>query len=575
MNFISPMKRLSLLAVFATTFWPTMALAGNPESVYLGALTDYLFVFLDGSGNAEWDHEYYEGGYSGDVVVNGDARFYNGHGVDYAGTIYSSKSNDLGSWEHIPRKSSNVHAHIEYKAEALFNILLEDYELAMKELCALTATNSTYENFDVTTEGNMCAYNRGAVPSKLNFKNDKAEVIVIDVDKDRMNLDEYLYIDGDEEDLVIFRWGIKKINNMCIYEDKVDFYNGAGIIPVGDLKPDRLIHVAGNIDSDRIYHRNVKEEGDNSDERKLWAMHHPTDYLPSYATDSDGNMVGDPWYEANFFVGYWLTTGRDASSYYQGYTDDLRDAVFIGGWYTNTTYFDLEKGGQHVVDRFKVDLSDVYDVALFCNVDLMNDCFAPGDDLRDIAIVGLQKAMVVTTAEENGPGTMETEGSYTTYVDDTERMLPSGPEDPAHDDHHRDLGSPNCRLDCARGGHCTLFNWCRRRDLAVSELEEELADDLSKISAKNERYHRILQHTKSDEYRERNRRRAAEIDSIDIQFPVIVEHHSFEGVLDHKGYKVSRAQEQCIKDVWCTLTYTMYKKDDKPNVDKKGNGNGV
>ncbi len=40
-----------------------------------------------------------------------------------------------------------------------------------------------------------------------------------------------------------------------------------------------------------------------------------------------------------FFVGYWLTTGKD-----NGETSSFSNAIFVGGWYTTTIKFSMRSG---------------------------------------------------------------------------------------------------------------------------------------------------------------------------------------------------------------------------------------
>ena len=58
--------------------------------INLGALTNYSFVFTDGSKDANWQGA--TKGFVGNVAVNGGASFRTSGGVPYAGTIYTDGS---------------------------------------------------------------------------------------------------------------------------------------------------------------------------------------------------------------------------------------------------------------------------------------------------------------------------------------------------------------------------------------------------------------------------------------------------------------------------------------------------
>ena len=82
---------------------------GPIGGIDLGNLTKYLFVFTNGSGDANWQGA--TKGFAGDVVVNGIAAAERtSGGVPYAGTIYTNDST-LGAWQGIvDQNAGQAHA---------------------------------------------------------------------------------------------------------------------------------------------------------------------------------------------------------------------------------------------------------------------------------------------------------------------------------------------------------------------------------------------------------------------------------------------------------------------------------
>lgn len=354
----------------------------NPKkktpSVYLGKLTDFLFVFLDGEKATKLEGD--EGdAYGGDIAVNGDlshAHMKCNDDVAYGGKIYTSSSEDngIGEWSKI-LDNNPEQAQVRYDQAPLIKVLQTDFHTAMDEICDLEATEG-YEAYDAEKHA------ENEIP--LDFEDGKNRLIVIDVKEDKMKVEKPLILKGDPGDLFVFRWGYqKKPDGTCTYLEKVEFKNGGGIIPVGEVKPDRLIHAAGNI------------VGGGSGETP--------ESLPSFPTYGlNHTRVGgsaNDWDAGGFFVGYWLTVGKSNRE-----NDGLGDAVFIGGWYTSAIKVSLKKGGTHVPQRFKDDIVSQFDVLVQCNHILDNPCFADKHDLRAIGLTDVTEALVIAILEGNGPG---------------------------------------------------------------------------------------------------------------------------------------------------------------------------
>ncbi len=287
--------------------------------INFGSLTEYLFFFANGSSKADWKDSKH--GYLGNVAVDGlTANLHTNSNVPYAGTICTN-DNTLGVWETIVTDNAGQ-AFESLNQVGPIAQLKADLVNTFSQINALPVT-SGYESRDA------------ASLDGLNTQNGTNEVFVINITSG-FDVSAPIYITGDPGDVYILRWD-EDADPTNGYQGNVKFWQGGGIVPQGGLMPSNFIHVAGQIDA----------AGGGSTP--------PVPYPqgPRY-NDGTGALIvgGSDWTSGGFFTGYWLTTGEPTtqdpdSGLYYGVTHSLSNAVFVGGWYTITTEFELtaQSGG--------------------------------------------------------------------------------------------------------------------------------------------------------------------------------------------------------------------------------------
>jgi hypothetical protein len=283
-------KHLKLSAVFAlaaSSLVASRSMASTVGGINLGNLTDYLFVFTNGSVDANWQSA--SPGYSGDVAVNGLVASERTSGTfDYTGTIYTNAANQ-GAWQSIinnnPGTASGSAGAVNVPR---INGLITDLNSAFTQINGLSATAGYTSRSVASLDG-------------LNTQNGINETVVINVTSGFTDIQNAIEITGDAGDVFVFRWDTDA-NSSNGYQGAVKFNNSPGLTPHGGLTKTNFINVAGDIDA------------------------------------SGGSGA--------FFNGYWLTTGDPTD----GTTHSLSNAIFDGGWYTSTTKFSLTSGsgGEHL-----------------------------------------------------------------------------------------------------------------------------------------------------------------------------------------------------------------------------------
>jgi hypothetical protein len=297
---------LKTVVLFIPLFLGVMMVGQASAAVDLGNLTDYLFVFTNGSTDANWQGA--TKGFVGDVAVNGVvASERTSGGVPYAGTIYTNDSN-LGAWQSIVNQNTvpnvpTTQAYAVYNETARLTGLQNDLTSAFSQINALSAT-AGYTSVSATSLDG------------LNTLNGVGETFVINVTS--FSPSTVIDITGDANDVFIMRWDTDL--STAGYQGQVKFQSGGGINPLGGLTPGNFIHVAGDIDA----------SGGGGNPSGLQT------YLDQIAAIQGGNAVNG----GGFFTGYWLTTGDPAN----GDTSPLSNAIFVGGWYSSTDNFSMTSG---------------------------------------------------------------------------------------------------------------------------------------------------------------------------------------------------------------------------------------
>ncbi|MGR3783235.1 MAG: hypothetical protein ACU0DT_18470 [Albimonas sp.] len=125
------------LAAAAVAGAPWAAQAKMIGGVDLGDLTDYLFVFTDGSSDANWQGA--TKGFSGDVAIDGISAAERTSGtVPYSGTIYSNAAT-LGAWQGIVTANPSTATGVTGAALRI-SALESDLASAFTQINGLTAT---------------------------------------------------------------------------------------------------------------------------------------------------------------------------------------------------------------------------------------------------------------------------------------------------------------------------------------------------------------------------------------------------------------------------------------------------
>ncbi len=275
--------------------------------ICLGDLTNYVMVFTNGSGDANWQGA--TKGLIGDVAVNGlIANERTSGGVPYAGTLYTNAAS-AGAWQNILNQNSTQSLGLSGETVRI-NGLIDDLDNSFGTINNMGVT-AGYEAVSATSLNG------------LNTQNGTADIIVINITSG-MQVSSKIYITGDADDLYVLRWDADADPSNG-YQGITKFQSGGGIVPQGDLKASNFINVAGDISS----------SGGGSN---------PATPYPQGPRDSDGlgNLIngGADFKGGGFFTGYWLTTGDPIT----GQTHSLSNAIFVGGWFTKSVKFSMTSG---------------------------------------------------------------------------------------------------------------------------------------------------------------------------------------------------------------------------------------
>lgn len=299
-----------VLGVLALMSFPRLLYADVVlGGVNLGDLPNYLFVFTDGSADANWQSA--SKGYVGDVAIDGLSADERTSGtVPFAGTIYTNDTT-LGAWQDII--DDNIgQTSVSTGNVALISGLEADLASAFAQINALAPTAGYGSVASTSLNG-------------LNTQNSIAETFVINITSG-LQVSSQIQITGDAEDIFIMRWD-SDANFTDGYEGQVKFQSGGAIVPLGDLTAGNFIHVAGDINA----------SGGGST---------PSGAFPQ-GPYVGGSLIngGADFSGGGFFTGYWLTTGSPTHDFE---TTSVSNGIFVGGWYTSTTKFSITSGSSSV-----------------------------------------------------------------------------------------------------------------------------------------------------------------------------------------------------------------------------------
>lgn len=274
--------------------------------VNLGGLTDNLFVFTNGSQDANWQSS--SKGYVGNVAVSGSAAFRTSGTIAYSGTIRTNGPS-LGAWQGIVGDNAGQ-ASSELNQSAYLSTLSADLGNAFSQIDGLAATPGFAGVSATSLNG-------------LNTQNGVAETFVINVTSG-LQVNSQIQITGDASDAYILRWDTDA-NAANGYNGQVKFQSGGAIVPLGGLTAGNFVHVAGDI--------NASGGGSTP------ALPFPQGPM---LNGGSGPLIagGANFNGGGFFTGFWLTTGDPSN----GDTSSLSNAVFVGGWYSSTDKFSMTSG---------------------------------------------------------------------------------------------------------------------------------------------------------------------------------------------------------------------------------------
>ena len=277
------------------------------SAICLGNLTSYLFVFTNGSSDANWQGA--TKGFLGDVAVNGlVAKERTSGGVPYAGNLYTNDATQ-GNWQGILNQNLAQSTGTANES-ARISGLMNDLNQAFFTINDMSAS--------VGFEGVSSTSLNG-----LNTQNNIAEITIINITSG-LSVSSKINITGDAGDMYILRWDSDG-DALNGYQGITKFQSGGAIVPNGGLKATNFINVAGNISS----------SGGGSNPSA------PYPQGPRY-NEGQGNLItnGSDFNGGGFFTGYWLTTGDPVT----GQTNSLSNAIFVGGWFTTSTKFSMTSG---------------------------------------------------------------------------------------------------------------------------------------------------------------------------------------------------------------------------------------
>jgi uncharacterized repeat protein (TIGR01451 family) len=305
-------------AQFVGQFCPA---AGPIGGIDIGAISEYLFVFTDGSSDANWQSS--SKGYVGNVAINGlRARERTSGSFAYAGTIFTNNTR-LNAWQSIVNNNS-AQAATSANETARLAALEAELKARIVEINSLAVT----PGFESRSATSLAGDYSGRPETRF----------VINVTSG-FGISAKINITGRADQVFILRWDTDA-NFSNGYQGQVKFQSGGAIVPLGGLTAANFVHVAGDMNA----------SGGGSNPGAPYPQGPRLDDGQGALISGASNFSG-----GGFFTGYWLTTGkpttRDAATgLWFGETSSLSNAIFVGGWYSITTKFSMTSGtsGVHV-----------------------------------------------------------------------------------------------------------------------------------------------------------------------------------------------------------------------------------
>src|SRR5262249_29165773 len=155
----------------------------------LGSLPSYLFLFANGSQDANWQGA--TKGFVGNVGVDGIlASERTSGGVPYAGTI-STNDSTLGAWQRIVDQNAGQ-AFASFRNTSLISSLETALNAAFSQINGLPVTPGFESRSSTSLNG-------------LNTQNGIAETIVINITSG-FQVSSRINITGDPGDVFVLRW---------------------------------------------------------------------------------------------------------------------------------------------------------------------------------------------------------------------------------------------------------------------------------------------------------------------------------------------------------------------------------
>mmetsp|Transcript_23495 Transcript_23495/g.44678 ORF Transcript_23495/g.44678 Transcript_23495/m.44678 type:complete len:374 (+) Transcript_23495:432-1553(+) len=298
----------------------------SPPTLSMGKLGQFGLVALNGVGKFKWQNSV--PGWAVDVFVTSEYNVEDPQELLFGSKIYTDGVDSPTYFEKLKKikdatKNENA-ADVEfvYEQTDLAAELSQEYDDIVAEILSYNA----HEGYSTAMPADFFT------PGAVNFENGIAETIVIDIKTEKVQSD-YMYVTGDAEDIIIFRWDDHwacQANNGC--QGKIEIKEGSAIIPLGGLPMNRIINIAEEINAaGEVYAPSeYKELG--------YDQPHFEDGTP---------MPNGKKFAGGFFSGYWFVTGEKLQA---------DQAQIIGGVYTKAKDVELTKSaGMHLTPPEPVD----------------------------------------------------------------------------------------------------------------------------------------------------------------------------------------------------------------------------